>query len=133
MSVDFFIDSNIAIYAVSTPSTKRDIARSLIAQRPYISTQVAMETLNVLIKKFRFERSVAIQSVTEIVYACETRGTSLSTLLKSFSISQKYQLSHWDSLVVASALEANCTKLFSEDLHHGLVIENRLTIVNPFL
>jgi predicted nucleic acid-binding protein len=92
-----------------------------------------METLNVLIKKFNFEKAVAMQSVTEMVNACETRSITQSTLLKSFSVSQKYQLSHWDSLVVASALEANCTKLYSEDMQHSLVVDGRLTILNPFL
>jgi len=34
---------------------------------------------------------------------------------------------------VASALEANCHIFYSEDLHHGLVVENRMEIINPFI
>ena len=36
------------------------------------------------------------------------------------------------SLVVATALEAGCVTLYSEDPQHGQVIDRRLTIINPF-
>jgi len=44
---------------------------------------------------------------------------------------EKYKLSFWDSLVVASAHAGSCEILFSEDMQHGLRI-NALEIVNPF-
>jgi predicted nucleic acid-binding protein len=40
--------------------------------------------------------------------------------------------SNWDSLIVASALESQCSILYTEDLQHGQVIDQVLTIVNPF-
>jgi predicted nucleic acid-binding protein len=45
----------------------------------------------------------------------------------------KYSLQVFDSKIIASALHADCTILYSEDMQHGLVIENKLTIINPFL
>ena len=41
-------------------------------------------------------------------------------------------MSVYDGLIVAAALGAGCDLLWSEDLHDGLVIEQRLRIVNPF-
>ncbi len=38
----------------------------------------------------------------------------------------------YDSLIVVSALENNCSILYTEDLQDGQVIENALKIVNPF-
>jgi predicted nucleic acid-binding protein len=35
-------------------------------------------------------------------------------------------------LIIAAALEAGCATLYSEDLQHGQVIDQRLTIINPF-
>jgi len=35
-------------------------------------------------------------------------------------------------MIVASALIAGCTTLWSEDLQDGRLIEGRLRIVNPF-
>lgn len=133
MSADFFIDSNVAVYSLSTPSLKRDVARKLIEQRPLISTQVVMETVNVLVKKFKFEKTVAFESVVKIMDSTELKTIAASTLLKAFGIGVKYKLSHWDSLVIATALEADCTTLYSEDLQHNQLIEGKLKIVNPFL
>jgi len=48
-------------------------------------------------------------------------------------IAQRYQFSFYDSLIIASALEAGCITLYSEDMQHEQVIEKRLTIRNPFL
>ena len=38
----------------------------------------------------------------------------------------------YDTLLVASALEANCDTLLTEDMQDGRVVEARLTIRNPF-
>ncbi|AHF02345.1 hypothetical protein THIAE_07895 [Thiomicrospira aerophila AL3] len=35
-------------------------------------------------------------------------------------------------LIVATALGAKCDNLYSEDLQHGLVIDNQLQVINPF-
>lgn len=133
MRADFFIDSNIALYSVGLPSVKRDVARGLIKQCPCISTQVVMETVNVLIRKFKFEKSDAFENVVAIIERAELKIITGSTLLKAFEIAVTYKLSHWDSLVIATALEANCTILYSEDMQHNQTIEGTLKIVNPFL
>ena len=62
-----------------------------------------------------------------IVYLFDTIETSK----KAIEIKHRYQYSYWDSLIIASALESNCSILYSEDMHHGQVIEGRLTIQNP--
>jgi predicted nucleic acid-binding protein len=46
-------------------------------------------------------------------------------------ITGRFGYNSYDSLVIAAALEARCTTLFSEDLHAGQVIDG-LTIRNPF-
>ena len=45
---------------------------------------------------------------------------------------EKYAISYWDSLLVAAGLEVQATTLFSEDMQNGLVVNEQLTIVNPF-
>lgn len=39
----------------------------------------------------------------------------------------------WDSLIVAAALQAKATTLFSEDMQDGRLIDDRLRISNPFV
>ena len=48
------------------------------------------------------------------------------------ALAEKYQLSIYDSLIVASALLGGCEILYSEDMQDGLLIEDCLTIRNPF-
>jgi predicted nucleic acid-binding protein len=38
----------------------------------------------------------------------------------------------WDSLIIATSLQRNCSILYSEDMQHNQVIEDKLRIVNPF-
>jgi predicted nucleic acid-binding protein len=56
----------------------------------------------------------------------------ISTLLVALDIAARYGFSHYDSLIIAATLESDCMTLYSEDLQHGQVIDQRLTIINPF-
>lgn len=54
------------------------------------------------------------------------------TIREAIRLAALYQLSHWDSLIVAAALLADCEILYSEDLQHQQLFEKRLRVVNPF-
>ena len=54
------------------------------------------------------------------------------TNLLAIRLAARYQFAFYDALIVASALEAGCETLLTEDLTHGQIIEGRLTIQNPF-
>jgi len=47
--------------------------------------------------------------------------------------SRSLGLTIYDSLIIASALEADCKILYTEDLQHNHLVENKLRIVNPFI
>ena len=53
-------------------------------------------------------------------------------MVAASELREAYSLSYWDSLIVASALEAGATVLYSEDMHHDLWINARLRVINPF-
>ena len=53
-------------------------------------------------------------------------------LLTASQLRRRYSFSFWDSLIVAAALSAGVAVLYSEDLQHGLNIDNRLRVLNPF-
>jgi len=55
-----------------------------------------------------------------------------TTITKAMDMSSRLKFPYWDSLIVASALEAGCDILYTEDLQHGQIIDNRLTVRNPF-
>ena len=56
----------------------------------------------------------------------------MDSLAHILNIISKYKFSYWNSLIIASALQNNCTILYSEDMQHNQLIENKLRIINPF-
>ncbi|MCD4695048.1 MAG: hypothetical protein K8S16_02310 [Bacteroidales bacterium] len=58
--------------------------------------------------------------------------TEPETIRSACKIANKYQYSFYDSLIISAVLEADCTILYSEDLHHNQLIEKKFRIINPF-
>lgn len=55
-----------------------------------------------------------------------------NVLVYAYDTSKEFKFSYWDSLIIASALMTHCDALYTEDLQDGLVINNRMRIINPF-
>ena len=55
------------------------------------------------------------------------------TQIKAIELKDKYNLQYYDALIIATALENHCNIIFSEDMQHNQIIENQLTIINPFI
>ena len=58
--------------------------------------------------------------------------SSVSLYYAALDIQLRYRFSFYDSLIIAAALEAGCSRLYSEDMQHGQRIHG-LTIENPFI
>ena len=134
MSDKIFLDSNIFIYIYSnTEPLKSNIAQNAINENDcYTSTQALNELSNVCIKKWNIDRNVIENAINEICSVCKVNLITEDTIKKSLYINEKYKYSYYDSLILASALENGCQKIFSEDMQNGQVIENTLTIINIF-
>jgi predicted nucleic acid-binding protein len=57
---------------------------------------------------------------------------SQANLIEASRLRDQYQFSYWDSLIVACALAEGAAVAYSEDMNAGLLVENRLQIINPF-
>ncbi|MCP4754056.1 MAG: PIN domain-containing protein [Proteobacteria bacterium] len=64
---------------------------------------------------------------------CQIGIINLETINQAWNIRKKYSFSIWDSLIVASAIENNCSILYTEDLQHEQTIDGSLKIANPFI
>ena len=127
-----FLDTNVLVYAFED-SSKADIADELLSAPFTIGVQSLNEFTNVLTRKLEMswpETSLAIGRVEAL--ATTVLSTELQDFRAALSIGQRYQLSIYDALMLAIALRAGCTTFYSEDMHAGLVIDNQLTITNPF-
>ncbi|MBV5348457.1 PIN domain-containing protein [bacterium] len=137
MTDKVFLDTNVLIYAYSVDEKeKQEKATQLLnfySEQLIISNQVLNEISNTLFKKFR-KTSLEVRNVIlEISSALTVVNFHLKTQLVAITIKERYGLQFYDSLIIATALEYGCTKLISEDMQHGLVIDNCLTIENPFI
>jgi len=68
----------------------------------------------------------------DVYHVCEVREIHRTTTFFALDLMERYKFSYYDCLILASALESGCEVLFSEDMHDGQIIENKLKIVNPF-
>lgn len=131
---DIFLDSNICVYAFDKNAPqKQQKAFDLLKKRPCISSQVVIETYNACLKKLELSQTVCEESVLYLVNICRIIEIKDATICSGIAIKRKYRFSFLDSMIVVSGLEADCSILYSEDMKHKQVIENKLTIVNPFI
>lgn len=127
-----FVDSNVAIYSLDQDPVKRHKALKILAEKPVISIQVLNESANVMRRKLNFDIPAIRQFLGDLIRECRIHPLSPATVMAALEKAERYGFSHFDSVIVATALEAGCTTLYSEDMQHGQVIDGRLTIVNPF-
>jgi len=55
------------------------------------------------------------------------------TVREAMKLAVRYQLSHWDALIVAAAIQASCDLIYSEDMQHEQVFDDRVSVKNPFI
>lgn len=123
------LDTNVMIYAFGKKDdARKQIAKEIITKCHIISLQVVNETVYVLLFQPREVEPVIDFMMQNFVIS----DLNIDTLVQTIKISGRYGFSFWDSMMLASALENQCSVLYSEDLRHNQVIEGRLKIVNPF-
>jgi len=139
MKDKIFWDSNLWIYVAVGSSNPQDahkqgVLLGLLANRPQLisSAQVFNEVGNVLLKKYKYSEQDTADFLDTIAQFTTCIPLTKDLSFKALDLKARYKLSWFDSLIVAAALEAECNLLYTEDLHDGLVIEQTLTIKNPF-
>ncbi|RYE18497.1 MAG: PIN domain-containing protein [Sphingobacteriaceae bacterium] len=135
MNDKVFLDSNILIYTYSaTEPEKQLIARKLVIDNlTFISTQVLQELCNIVTRKFKFNYFDAVKVIQECSRNSFVHINSETTILQACSIAEKSGYSFYDCMIISAALESDCATLYSEDLHNGHLIDEKLTIKNPFV
>jgi len=131
-----FIDTNIWLYAFieTDDTTKSATARKLIQEsEPIVSTQVINEVCVNLLRRANFTEEQVSRLVESFYEKYRVIELTKSVLLMASQLRQRYSLSFWDSTIVATALSAGVSVLYSEDMQPGLTIEEQLQVHNPFI
>jgi len=127
-----FLDTNILIYAFSSDAKARR-AQALLQDPFTVGVQGLNEFGSVARRKLQLDWPAVATAVNQIaVLSSNIVETTFSDIQRSISLAERYRLQLFDALMLAVALRAGCTTFLSEDMHDGLVIDDRLTISDPF-
>jgi predicted nucleic acid-binding protein len=132
-----FLDTNVLVYADDLDAgEKRKIAReilrdSLSSQTGVVSTQVLQEFFVNATRKLSVDPAIARRKV-ELLSNLDLVLVRLDLILGAINLHRLHQISFRDALILKCASTAGCTRLISEDMHHGEVLDG-VRIENPFL
>lgn len=134
MSARAFFDTNVLVYVVGERDRRTETAEALLAAGGVISVQVLNELANVARRKL----AMSWEEIDDALAAIRTLCPSPLPLTAGLHdaarrIAAKYGYSIYDGLIAAAALEAECDTLYSEDMQDGQMLEERVTIRNPFV
>lgn len=126
-----FADTNVILYLLDD-GPKADRAESILRRGPRISVHVLNETLVNCRRKAGMNWSEANSFLEGIQTICAVEVLTMQTHRVGRALAERYGFSIYDAMIVASALIAGCTTLWSEDMQNGLLVEDQLRILNPF-
>jgi predicted nucleic acid-binding protein len=127
-----FFDTNVLVYIASGDSAKADRAEAAIAAGGVISVQVLNELANVARRKMQMSWTETHALLTMLRGLLMVHPLTLETHEIGLELAERYGFSMYDAMIAASALRAGCDTLWSEDMQHDMVVDERLRIVNPF-
>lgn len=134
MSGKVFLDTNVLIYCYASTEPAKRVAALAVAEHPEacISTQVLQEMAHTLSRKFKKTWDEIDAVIEEVCRNFIVHRNTEQTVQTAIRLAARYGFSFYDSLILAAAIESNCTTLFSEDMQHGQTIDGCLKIANPF-
>ena len=128
-----FFDTNILIYALAKGDPRSKKAEELLAAGGVLSVQILNEFVSVARRKILLSWSEVTEALHAIRVLCPSPPPiTVDTHDGALKIAEKHGYGIYDALVVATALEAGCETLYSEDLQDGQTINGQVTIRNPF-
>lgn len=127
-----FIDSNVVLYLLSADAGKADRAEGLLRTRAVISVQVLNEVTQVCRRKLGMGWGEIAEFLDVVRSLCRVVPLTVEIHDTARALAERHRLSFHDACIAAAAMAARCPTLYSEDMHHGQVLDGRLTIRNPF-
>ena len=127
-----FLDTNVLLYLLSADSAKADRAESLLADGGTVSVQVLNEFASVALRKLDMPLAELREILEPARSVCRVEPVTEDTHDRALALVERYGFSLYDAMLIAAALSAGCTRLYSEDLQHGQLINRQLRILNPF-
>lgn len=132
----FTLDTNILVYAVDgREGRKRDFATHLIEASVGLDCPLALQVVGefyaAATTKLKLDARDAAARAAQLIAGFETFGYSVHAVRAALEEAPKGRFSYWDGVLLASAAEAGCTTIFSEDMADGARFGS-IAVANPF-
>ncbi|MCH7225622.1 PIN domain-containing protein [Haloferula sp. A504] len=140
MTDSVFVDTNILLYArdASEPE-KQAIAAARLAE--LWETRCGRLSVQVLNEFFvnatrKLDPGLSPEEAwddVEALFAWNPLPIDMPVLNRTYAVQRRYELSWWDSMIVAAAEAAGCSRILSEDLspetsYFGVAVENPFVV-----
>jgi predicted nucleic acid-binding protein len=127
-----FFDTDVLVYIASSDAAKADRAEAAVAAGGAISVQVLNELANVARRKMRMSWDDTHALLTTLRGLLTVHPLTLDIHETGLTLAERYGFSIYDAMIAAAAIHAGCDTLWSEDMQHGMALDEGLRIVNPF-
>lgn len=137
MTAQFFIDTNILVYAGSAAAedqAKKSVARRVIAQGGIgFSAQVMQEFYAAAVRKQRLNitHNEALM-ILEALSSFPVLPISPGLVIDAAKLREQAKISYWDAAIIVAAQQMGCHTLYSEDSTHEQDFSG-VRVVTPFL
>ena len=138
MNANVFVDTNVFLYSIDdnpAVADKRELARKILQSENWSwSVQVAGEFfVNATSPKRSFRLAADLASaLVETWLTFPTAEITPDIVREAITLHQQYQISYWDSAILATAKRLGCRTVYSEDLNDQQEY-NGVTVINPFV
>lgn len=127
-----FFDTNVLVYIASDDRVKADRAEAMIGEGGAISVQVLNELANVARRKMQMSWQETHAFLSLLRGLLTVHPLTVETHETGLTLAERYGLSTYDAMIAAAALHAGCDTLWSEDMQHGMALDEQLRISDPF-
>ena len=131
-AADCFFDSNVLLYLLSVDESKANRSEALLGEGGHISVQVLNECAAIATRKLSLSLPEVREFLAPIRSLCRVHSLTAETHDLGIELAGRFRVSFYDAMIMSSALLAGCKTLFSEDMQHRQVINESLTILNPY-
>ncbi len=137
MTGSAFLDTNVVVYAFDDDEPEKQERARAVLDAP--ATEVLVLSAQVLAEFYvtvtrKLARPLAPASAREAVAALSELpvvSADADLVLAGIEVSDRYQISLWDGLIVQAAVTAGCETILTEDLADGSLLAG-VRIQNPF-
>ena len=130
------LDTNILVYAEGLNGLiKKQATLELVQKLPQdlivLPAQVLGELFNVLVRRAERSPEEARSSVLSWRDSYDVADTTAKIVIAATDLASQHRLGIWDSVILATAADAGCRLLLSEDMQDGFTCTG-VTVANPF-